>query len=264
MNGANGAFGSVPEALKQAYAKGDYNTIRDYADKTASDINPIYENMRQNAQNAFFKLHNESDDRDYYMSISGPRDNPTGYYWAYCPVVTNSQTNVAEPVAQIGTYAVNSQTLGISNKVWGNQWWNIVNSSLALLLAGFAGRYAKNRITGMLIDNAAEIAAADTGEALVAEGIISSATWASVAGFAAGMIVSSIVGAVAFLLFNFIANFVVRDYWIGFNVYNWTLDNAYKVTDYHPDNSEWAGGGSFDVIELPAAGSKPYFGVYFV
>ncbi|KAI9896169.1 hypothetical protein N3K66_008341 [Trichothecium roseum] len=251
----NGAIGSISRALKQAYAAGDYNTIRDYSDKAASDINPIYENMRHNAQDAFFKLHNESDNRDYYMSISGPRSNPTGYYWAYCPDVSTGMAQAVEPAGQIGTYSVSSQTLGISNMIWGNKWSNMTAGTLAALLAGFAARYAFNRISGMVISAAADAAGAATGEALVAAGIISSAAWAGVAGLAASVIVGAVIGAAAYFLISFIADFMVRDYWIGFSIYNWDLSNTYKVTQYHEDNSEWSGGGSFKIVELEVGGN---------
>lgn len=260
----NGSFGSVPMALKKAYAAGDYHTIRDYATKSANDINPIYENMRQNAEKAFFKLHNDSDNRDYYLSISGPRSKPTGYYWAYCPDVTNGQTRATEPAGQIGVYSTNSQTLGISNKIWGSKWANIGVGALTSVLVGLAARYAYNRIAGMVIEAAADAAAVATGEALVAAGVISSAAWAGIAGLAAGFIVGAVIGAAAFFLFNFLADFIVRDYWVAVNIYNWDLKNTYKVTQYHEDNSEWAGGGSFKVINLEVGGSKSCFCTLFL
>jgi hypothetical protein len=253
-----GVFGSIPLSLKQAYANGDYHTIRDYDDKAANDINPIYQNMREHANGAFFRLHNESDDRDYYMSISGPRDNPTGYYWVYCPDITNGKTNATEIAGSIGTYSVNSQTLGISNMVWDNKWANLTAGTLAAVLVGFTARYVFNRISGMVIEAAAEAAAAATGEALIAAGIVSSAFWATVAGVAASIIVGALIGAAAYFLIQFIIDFMMKDYWVGVSIYNWDLENTYEVTQYHADNSELSGGGSFKVIELEYAGRKHF------
>jgi hypothetical protein len=45
-----GAFQAVPPVLYQAYRDGDYNTILKYTDMTSTDLNPIYQNIRENAE----------------------------------------------------------------------------------------------------------------------------------------------------------------------------------------------------------------------
>ncbi|KAI1811577.1 hypothetical protein GGS20DRAFT_562462 [Poronia punctata] len=255
---AKGAFGSMPLSLKEAYAKGDYHTIRDSDDKAANDIHPIYQNLREHADKAFFKIHNKSDDRDYHMSISGPRDKPTGYFWTYCPDVpnskTNSKTNSSQPGGTVGTYSVTSKTLGIANNVWDNKWAQLGGSVLSLVLAKLVGGFIKNRIKGMLTNAAADLAASATGEALVSAGIITGAFWSSVAGAAAGLVVGAVIGIAAYFLAEFIINFVIKDYWVGVRIYNWDQNNTYKVTQYHADNAVWSGGGSFRTIELECGG----------
>lgn len=203
-------------------------------------------------------LHNELDDRDYYMSISGSRDNPTGYYWVYCHDVTNDKTNATAIAGSIGTYLVNSQALGISNMIWDNTWAKLTAGTLAAVLVGITARYVFNRISGMVIEAAADAVAAATEEALISAGIISSAFWATVAGVAASVVVGALIGAAAYFLIQFIMDFMVKDYWVGVNISNWDLGTTYEVTQYHADNSEWSGGGSFKVIELEFAGSKHF------
>ncbi|RYP84836.1 hypothetical protein DL770_005129 [Monosporascus sp. CRB-9-2] len=246
-------YGSIPTELKAAYQSGNYNTIRDYADKAKSDIMPIYRNMQQRAERAFFKMYNDSDKRYYYMSISGPRSNPVGYMWCYCPDVTVGGT--VQPAFTIGTYSVTSKTLGISNGVWDSNWVKAGASALAAVLAGFLGKFAFNRIRGMVINAAATAAAAATGRALVAAGVISGSFWASVAGVAAGLIVGAVVGAAAYFLVAFITDFVLREYRIAINIYNWDVRSGYIVTHYHADNGIFSGGGTFRKSELPIPGN---------
>ncbi|PYI11662.1 hypothetical protein BO78DRAFT_425583 [Aspergillus sclerotiicarbonarius CBS 121057] len=250
------SMASIPSALKEAYRAGNYQTIQEYNDKSTSDMNPIYENIHQNQDGAFFKIHNESDNRDYWMSISGDWLKPDGYMWCYCPDSASSGRAATTMVAQVGTFSTNAQTLGISNKILESSWSNVTSSTMATVLASIVGKYLYNRISGMVIDQAAASATAAAGEYLVEAGIISSAFWAGIAGTAAGLIVGAVVGAAAYYLVSYIADFVSRDYWVGVNIHNWETDTTYTVTDYYFDNAQISGGGVFQEETLTNGGSE--------
>ncbi|KAK3940291.1 hypothetical protein QBC46DRAFT_435108 [Diplogelasinospora grovesii] len=45
---------------------------RNNTDKAPNDLNPIYQNIQENAENAFFKMVNPSDKTPYWLSIVNP------------------------------------------------------------------------------------------------------------------------------------------------------------------------------------------------
>ncbi|KAH8802935.1 hypothetical protein F5884DRAFT_836842 [Xylogone sp. PMI_703] len=259
-------YGSVPNDLKRAFAAGDIPTVDKYTEKRLLDIDPIYKNIGQRAEEAFSSVYNESDKREYQLSIAGDPSNPVGYMWCYCPDVTVSHGDsgsIVQSCAQIGIYSVNTQWLAISTKIWDDDWRAVTEDALSLILSGFIGRFMFNRLQNMVIGTAAEAAGAATGEALVAAGVISGGFWDSVASLATGFTVAVSVGAVTWFLVNFIADFVKRDYWVGINVYNWDKNNTYVVDDFYGDNAVFNGGGSFAKTKIPSPSEaiKPPSGI---
>ncbi|KAI1084716.1 hypothetical protein F5B20DRAFT_591752 [Whalleya microplaca] len=266
MSKDTSTYGSVPDELKRAFATGDIGTIDKCTEQRLLDIDPIYKNIQQRAEKAFFPVFNTSDNREFQLSIAGDKSNPTGYMWCYCPDMAVGSSDGApqvQPCAQIGIYSVNTQWLGISTKIWDSKWISAGADALSLILSGFISNFIVNRMQNMLIGVAAEAAGAATGEALVAAGVISSAFWAGVASLATGLIVAVVVGAVTWFLINFIADFVKRDYWVGVNIYNWDKSISYIVDDFYGDNGIFAGGGSFakTIIPPPSKEVKPPSGI---
>ena len=78
--------------MKQAYERGDYAAIQKQRDLQSNDLAPIFENIRQRAENAFFRMLNPSDNTVYYMSIAGPASKPVSYM-----VRKNNQALIATP-----------------------------------------------------------------------------------------------------------------------------------------------------------------------
>lgn len=256
-----GAVSAVPPGLVKAYQAGDYATIQDYTNKASNDYNPIYSNIQNNADKAFFQVINLPDNTPYWMSISGPATQPTGYMWVYTPALppSNGDGSTAQPVVQYGSYSANSNTLGISNSIWTSSAADWTAGIISTIVMTTVSNFIKNRILGMAVSDAAEEAAAAAGAELAAEGIVTAATWLSVGAFVAGLVVGMVAGAVVFFLIMFIVNFVWKAYKIAVNVYNWDLENSYVITDWYGDNAILDGDQMFSPVILPPPASMyPY------
>ncbi|KAK4152991.1 hypothetical protein C8A00DRAFT_34249 [Chaetomidium leptoderma] len=250
-----GLFGAVPPELHQAYLSGDYATIQKYTDMTSNDLNPIYQNIAEKAEKAFFRVTNPSNQTVYWLSIAGPTDKPYGYMWTYCAPVPHGLVGdpVTQPVVQFGSYSANANTLGISNVVWDNSTAQLAAAGIATTVMTVVTKYMKKRIAGLLVPEAVDGAVAEAGAEVVAEGIISSAAWASIASTIGGFIVGAVAGAIVYFLVMYIVNFVHKAYKIAVNIYNWDPKNAYVIESWYSDNAILDGDQAFNPVVLPHA-----------
>jgi len=253
----------VNSTLKNAYANGDYNTIRAQNSIASNDLNPIYGNIQARSDGAFFQVTNPSDGVHYYLSIAGPANAPTAYMWSYVapdfsvPAPANGETAVPQqPVAQFGTLSMNSSMLGISNQIWDNTYAQLTAGAIATIAMTTTSKFIQNRIKGMLTAEAEEAALGAAGEELVAEGVVEAATWVTITAAVGGLVVGAVVGAIVFFLIMFIINFVDKTYTLAVNINNWDLNAAYLVSLDYTDNAVIDGDTPFTPTQIPPPTSK--------
>lgn len=184
--------------------------------------------------------------------------------WIYAPekeaTVSASGGNDSSTtrVAQFGTLSVNSNTLGISNQVWGNTNVHFGAGTLAVVVMTVVTKFIKRRLTSALageaVETAAGAAATEAGTELAVEGVVEAATWITITASIAGLVVGIAAGIAAYYLIMFIANFVWKSYRISISIHNWS-SNDYIVDSYYADNAKIEGEKEFKETRLPAAGS---------
>ncbi|CAM1504824.1 Fc.00g024150.m01.CDS01 [Cosmosporella sp. VM-42] len=251
------ASAATPEMM-HAYRTGDYNTIQRLTDQTSEDLNPIYGNIQNNAKGAFFQVTNPSDGVDYWMSIAGPADNPSGYMWIYCPQSPpaangKDQGHVATaPVVQLGTYSTNTTQLGISNQIIDNSTITETAATIATMVMSTVTKFMQKRMGGAAVDVAAEEAVVEGGEALVAEEVVEAGIWVGIAGSFVPLLVGLVAGAAAFYLILFVVDFIYKTYKVAINIYNWDTSNSWIIEQDYTDNGDIDGGQDFKKITIPA------------
>lgn len=258
---ASGTAGYAPAALQKAYQSGDYNTIQNYTTMAANDLNPIYQNIQNQQDAAFFKMKNESDGTIYSMSISGHPDNPDGYMWVYAyppnadsgssgnSVASGSSGTSNGPkvtlVAQIGTYSSSGQTLSISNRIWGDTTIEVTGSIISTIVTSVVFKYLKNFMTSQDSSSAMESAAAAAGDELVEDGIVTAVDWTAMAAGVCSLGMGIVAGAVVFFLFMFITNVIDITFTIAVDIYNWDTNHSYIVNAPYEDNAVISSGQTY-------------------
>ncbi|KAF7161923.1 hypothetical protein CNMCM5623_007338 [Aspergillus felis] len=255
---SDGLAGYMPAALQKAYQTGDYNTIQNYTTMTANDLNPIYQNIQNNQNAAFFEVENKSDGTVYNLSISGHPDNPNGYMWVYAyPPSPDSGSSRASgttgsstppkltQVAQIGTYSSSGQTLSISNRIWSDTTIEVTASIISTIVTTIVFKYLKNFMTSQDSDSAMEVAATEAGEELVDDGVVTAVDWAGMVAGMSAFGVGIVAGAIIFFFFLFITNYIDVTFTLAVNIYNWDPNHSYIVNNPYEDNAVISGGQTY-------------------
>ncbi|KAL5358356.1 hypothetical protein BJX96DRAFT_173363 [Aspergillus floccosus] len=278
---ATGLAGWAPAELQQAYQNGDYATIQSYTTKTANDLNPIYQNVQNNADAAFFNMPNQSDGIEYKLSIAGDPDDPYGYMWVYAyPPSTDSGSSAGSDgsgsstpklahVAQIGTYSTSGQTLSISNRLWSNMGVELPASSIATIVATVVFKYLKNYMTSQDSSSAMDEAAAAAGDELIDDGVVTAVDWTAMVAGVSAFGVGIVAGAVVFFLIMFITNFIDITFTVAVNIYNWDPNHSYilLLTSCYwnedeiklPDGFEPSGETVYSYLTVTFANSNTWF-----
>lgn len=245
-----------PPELVDAFKKGDYNTIQQYTDKATNDLAPIWDNIRVHGKQAFIEVINKSDGVRYQLSPAGRN----GWVWVYTkpngpsgPI--ESDTLGDQPsfdhVVQLGSFSANSKTLGISDQLWSNTTLQLAAGAVSAIFMMTFSSFIKSRIGGAAVEAAAEAAVAEGGAEAAAAGLVTAGSWAGLAATVGSMLAGAVVGAIAFLLIMYIANFVDRIYKIAVNIYNWDTHN-FAVVEWYGNNANVDGDQQFVPFILPA------------
>ncbi|KAI0345872.1 hypothetical protein BDW22DRAFT_1426507 [Trametopsis cervina] len=239
----------VDSELQRAYASGDYDTIDDRNNKAAIDMQAPFVSIQRSGEKAFLKIANKSDGNEYYII---PSEN--GWMWAYSyaePSSTESPTPAC--YVSIGTYSARGNILGISQFVWDNKWCQWTPRIASFVFSFLVGRFVQQRILGALftksVEKAMDAAAADTDEAFSGMSYI---FW----GTGGGALAGAVSGAVATALLTYLINFVVKEYFLVTNVWNWTSD-TWTISDWHSDNADVSQPGKWATTEVPRAYKLP-------
>lgn len=268
VQNAQGATTFVPPKLRDAFASGDYSKIEQINHDGATDMDPIYGNIREHEENSFVQIFNMSNNTPYWISFSGPANAPTGYMWTYT-APSNSGKSMGNtengddirddpsftPLVQIGTLSRNTKFLGISNSSWDNKALSVTASVISTIATYVLTKFIKSRIAGTAFATAMEGAIAQAGEQLVARGLVTAAAWQAGVLSTASVVGGAIAGTVLVFLIMFIADFVMRDYKCCINVYNWT-DKPYQVSAYFGSNEKIDDDQEFKIGALPPVTGK--------
>ncbi|EEB98129.1 hypothetical protein MPER_02419 [Moniliophthora perniciosa FA553] len=231
-------------ASRQQWANNDVAAITAKRDQAQKELQPIYDNIQKNGENAWVLL--EYQGEQYYASWT-----ETATVWAYVKEQqSDSQASdqIKTSIISIGSYAANSQLLGLSDYNYSRYHigdHRLLDESLIAEGITWGISFAASRL--------AQAAAAVGAQSLAA------LVPASVARLG-GLIVGGILGVALFLAIMWLSDILFRQYFLTFSVFNFDPNRAWKTLAWYDDNAqisndEWRG------VEIPKfvpAGGEVY------
>lgn len=236
--------------VKQIYQNNDFAAIKKLEEQSQKDLQPIYENIKNNKEKAWTRV--RSGGEEFLMSWS-----ESGSMWVRtvqngrCANAANETSYSA--VVQVGTYTASGGIMGIQS-------YNltlptvIVEVTLSYIIAVALSEIVA---TGLgFVVTAFALAAANAAAALGFTAFsctIAAATLSTVA--------TCLVFAVVFIGLTYLWNWLNRKYTIRLQIFNWDKNNDWSVDGSYYSNAVIAGSGtkdpvSFSLPKLIPAGSS--------
>lgn len=256
---ATSCFDFVPPELEKAYQQGDAASIEKFNQKAAKDFDPIYANIRDKEEEAWFKVMNESNNTPYWMSIAGNPNDPSAWMWTYTdpkPVPTSSDSDDSfVRVVQVGTLSKNTKFLGVSMQLWNNKAVSLPIEAISQVVTYIMSSFIVNKLARMPFIQAVTQATLRAGARLIGRGIVTRVAWGLISLVANEIVVGAVAGALLAWLVMFIVDFLWREYRVEFNIFNYT-QKAITAVEFWGDNGKVDGDQPFPVAELAGLGGE--------
>ncbi|ESK82695.1 pyk10-binding protein 1 [Moniliophthora roreri MCA 2997] len=239
-------------AGRQQWANNDLAAITAKRDQARKELQPIYDNIQKNGENAWALLEYEGD--QYYASWT-----ETATVWAYAKdEQSDSQASneVKTSIISIGSYAMNAEFLGVSGYVWDNLPITIGASLVALTFATLVQPVISEGATWGLRYAASQLASAAASAGITSLAELVPASVAS----AGGLAIIGIIGIALFLAVIWLADIIFRQYYLTVNVFNFDPDHAWNSITWYDDNAVISN-GEWKPVAIPKyspAGDRLY------
>ncbi|KAI3596378.1 hypothetical protein WG66_003082 [Moniliophthora roreri] len=217
-------------ASRQQWANNDVAAITAKRDQAQKELQPIYDNIQKNGENAWVLLEYEGD--QYYASWT-----ETATVWAYVKEQqSDSQASdeVKTSIISIGSYAANSELLGLSGYVWNNLPITITAGIISAAIVYLMRSLIAEGITWGISFAASRLAQA---AAAVGSQQLAALVPASVARLG-GLIVGGVLGVALFLAIMWLSDILFRQYFLTVSVFNFDPDHAWNTIAWYDDNAE--------------------------
>ncbi|KAG6811967.1 hypothetical protein H0H92_005071 [Tricholoma furcatifolium] len=236
----------TPEMAK-AVNDGDGAAVQNLRNTNMNDLKANMDLISKVSGDAFVTVTNPSDGQQYRLCAS---DN--GWMWVYTLDVTADDSPTApdgalKATVSCGTFTKSQQILGLSVKTIGSLGASITELIINGIVSFAIGKFISQRVGGALYDQAMEAAT----QAAV-EGVEDFTSYfpewiATASGFLGGMVGGIVVG----IILLFLINYVFLTFGLEINVYNWSVQEEWDITDWYSDNALMQN-PQFAVGNLPA------------
>uniref|UniRef100_A0A0W0FVF9 Jacalin-type lectin domain-containing protein n=2 Tax=Moniliophthora roreri TaxID=221103 RepID=A0A0W0FVF9_MONRR len=239
-------------AGRQQWANNDVAAVTAKRDQAQKELQPIYDNIQKNGENAWVLLEYQGD--QYYASWT-----ETATVWAYVKEEQSgnqASDQVKTSIISIGSYAKNSELLGLSGYVWNNLPITITAGLISAAIVYLMRSLIAEGITWGISFAASRLAQA---AAAVGSQQLAALVPSSVARLG-GLVVGGILGVALFLAVMWLSDILFRQYYLTVSVFNFDPDRVWKTISWYGDNAvisndEWR---SVEIPKFVPAGGQVY------
>ncbi|AOY81139.2 hypothetical protein BJP36_15755 [Moorena producens JHB] len=213
------------QEVRRAYTSNDFNRIKEIEAQSQKDIDPVYDNITNNGDEAWDTVRDPESGEEFSMSWS---DNASVWCYAKNSGASRSGDQSHQNLVSIGTYSVSSSVAGIQS-------YNLTTKVLLTeTIVATAMRYAIAQVMKTGINFVTE---AITG--YIIQGFAKVGVKASVriVSRAVGALTVSLTFAVVFICIIFLFNFLNRLYTIRLMIYNWSSTDDWEVNGQYMGNA---------------------------